>query len=159
MPDRPLRETMIKSLVDQRPIHERGEDDARELCENEGKSLLHAVSLTTKLARCVVAHAPDLNDIGIRVLQAGSFNLNFSDADRQRLVDANSEIAKAERSVRIKQIGVAVRSPMRKRGRSVSTSSLLRNLGTSKIWLEATKPTPQVERSLARGGYGGARCR
>jgi membrane protease subunit (stomatin/prohibitin family) len=78
-----------------------------ELCENEGKSLLHAVSLTTKLAAAFVAHAPDLNDIGIRVLQAGSFNLNFSDADRQRLVDANSEIAKAERSVRIKQIGVA----------------------------------------------------
>jgi membrane protease subunit (stomatin/prohibitin family) len=78
-----------------------------ELCENEGKSLLQAVSLTTKLAAAFVAHAPDLNDIGVRVLQVGSFNVNFSDADRQRLVEANSEIAKAEREVRIKQIGVA----------------------------------------------------
>jgi membrane protease subunit (stomatin/prohibitin family) len=78
-----------------------------ELCENEGKSLLQTVSLTSKLAAAFIAHAPDLNDIGVRVLQVGSFNVNFSDADRQRLVDANSEIAKAERGVRIKQIGVA----------------------------------------------------
>jgi membrane protease subunit (stomatin/prohibitin family) len=78
-----------------------------ELCENEGKSLLQAVSLTSKLAASFVAHAPDLNDIGVRVLQVGSFNVNFSDADRQRLVEANAEIAKAERGVRIKQIGVA----------------------------------------------------
>jgi len=78
-----------------------------ELCENEGKSLLQAVSLTSKLAASFVAHAPDLNDIGVRVLQVGSFNLNFSDADRQRLVEANAEIAMAERGVRIKQIGVA----------------------------------------------------
>jgi membrane protease subunit (stomatin/prohibitin family) len=78
-----------------------------ELCENEGKSLLQAVSLTTKLAAAFVAHAPDLNDIGVKILQVGQFNINFNEEDRQRLVAANAEIAKAQREVRVKQISVA----------------------------------------------------
>jgi membrane protease subunit (stomatin/prohibitin family) len=78
-----------------------------ELCENEGKSLLQAVSLTSKLAAAFVAHAPDLNDIGIRIEQVGAFNVNFSDDDRERLKAANAEIAQAQRAVRVKQIGVA----------------------------------------------------
>ncbi len=78
-----------------------------ELCETEGKSLLQAVSLTSKLAAAFVAHAPDLNEIGVRILQVGQFNINFSDEDRQRLVAANAEIAKAQREVRVRQIGVA----------------------------------------------------
>ena len=78
-----------------------------ELCENEGKSLINAVSLTTKLAAAFVAHAPDLNDIGVRILQVGTFNLNFSEEERERLVEANKEIAQAQRDVRKKQIAVA----------------------------------------------------
>ncbi len=78
-----------------------------ELCENEGKSLLQAVSLTSQLAAAFVAHAPDLADIGVRILQVGQFNINFAEEDRQRLVAANAEIAKAQRQVRVRQIGVA----------------------------------------------------
>ncbi len=72
-----------------------------ELCEVEGKSVLQAVSLTTKLANAFVANAPDLNEIGVRILQMGQFNLNFSEEDRQRLVEANAEVAKANRGVKI----------------------------------------------------------
>jgi membrane protease subunit (stomatin/prohibitin family) len=78
-----------------------------ELCENEGKSLLQAVSLTSKLAAAFVAHAPDLNEAGVKVLQVGTFNINFNDEDRQRLVAANAEVAKAQRQVKVKQIGIA----------------------------------------------------
>lgn len=78
-----------------------------ELCENEGKSLLQVVSLTTKLAAAFVTHAPDLNDAGVKIFQVGAFNINFNEEDRQRLVAANAEIAKAQREVRVKQIGVA----------------------------------------------------
>jgi membrane protease subunit (stomatin/prohibitin family) len=78
-----------------------------ELCENEGKSLLQAVSLTTKLGAAFIAHAPDLNDIGVRVLQVGQFNINFNDQDHHRLQAAQAEIAKAQREVRVKQIAVA----------------------------------------------------
>jgi membrane protease subunit (stomatin/prohibitin family) len=76
-----------------------------ELCEVEGKSVLQAVSLTTKLANAFVANAPDLNEIGIRILQMGQFNLNFSEEDRQRLVAANAEVAKANRGVKIAEAG------------------------------------------------------
>jgi membrane protease subunit (stomatin/prohibitin family) len=72
-----------------------------ELCEVEGKSVLQAVSLTSKLAAAFVANAPDLQDIGVRILQMGQFNLNFSEDDRERLVAANAEVAKANRGVKI----------------------------------------------------------
>ncbi|AKV03087.1 hypothetical protein AKJ09_09750 [Labilithrix luteola] len=72
-----------------------------ELCEVEQKSVLQAVSLTSKLANAFVANAPDLNEIGVRILQMGQFNLNFSEDDRQRLVAANAEIAKANRGVKV----------------------------------------------------------
>lgn len=72
-----------------------------ELCEVEGKSVLQAVSLTSKLSNAFVANAPDLQDIGVRILQMGQFNLNFSEDDRQRLVAANAEVAKANRGVKI----------------------------------------------------------
>src|SRR3954453_2477379 len=72
-----------------------------ELCEVEQKSVLQAVSLTTKLGNAFIANAPDLNEIGVRILQMGQFNLNFSEEDRGRLVEANAEIAKANRGVKV----------------------------------------------------------
>ncbi|MDF2696814.1 MAG: hypothetical protein K0S65_5197 [Labilithrix sp.] len=72
-----------------------------ELCEVEGKSVLQAVSLTSKLSTAFVANAPDLQDIGVRILQMGQFNINFSEEDRTRLVAANAEVAKANRGIKI----------------------------------------------------------
>src|SRR5262245_27222090 len=72
-----------------------------ELCEVEGKSVLQAVSLTSKLSSAFVSNCPDLQEIGVRILQMGQFNLNFSEEDRQRLVAANAEVAKANRGVKI----------------------------------------------------------
>jgi len=72
-----------------------------ELCEVEGKSVLQAVSLTSKLSNAFVANAPDLQEIGVRILQMGQFNINFSEEDRGRLVAANAEVAKANRGVKI----------------------------------------------------------
>src|SRR5207249_324113 len=70
-------------------------------------SVLQAMSLRQKLAQTFVAKCPDLNEIGIRVCQMGDYQINFSDEDRDRLKEANAEIAKAQRAVRVKQIGVA----------------------------------------------------
>lgn len=72
-----------------------------EMCEVEGKSVLQAVSLTSKLSQAFVSHAPELSDIGVRILQMGQFNINFSEEDRARLVEANAEVAKANRGVKI----------------------------------------------------------
>ncbi len=78
-----------------------------ELCEVEGKSVLQSMSLRQKLAQQFVAKCPELNDIGIKILQMGDYQINFSDEDKQRLQEANAEIARAQRAVKVKQIGVA----------------------------------------------------
>ena len=72
-----------------------------ELCEVEGKSLLKSVALTAKLAAACVAHVPDLADIGVKILQMGPPNINFSDEDRQRLVDAQAKLGDAQLGVTI----------------------------------------------------------
>jgi membrane protease subunit (stomatin/prohibitin family) len=78
-----------------------------ELCEVEGKSVLQSMSLRQKLAQAFVAKCVDLNDIGVKILQMGDYQINFSEEDRQRLQEANAEIARAQRAVKVKQIGVA----------------------------------------------------
>lgn len=80
-----------------------------ELCEVEQRSLLQVVSLTQKISEAFVTRAPDLNDIGVRVLQMGRFEINFSESDRARLVAANAEIAKATRGVKVAQATAAAR--------------------------------------------------
>jgi membrane protease subunit (stomatin/prohibitin family) len=72
-----------------------------ELCEVEKKSLLESVALTGKLAQACIAHVPDLADIGVKILQMGAPNLNFSDEDRRSLVEAQAEIGKANRDIGI----------------------------------------------------------
>jgi membrane protease subunit (stomatin/prohibitin family) len=74
-----------------------------EVSELEGKSMLQAVSLTQTLAQRFVAKCPSLEDIGVRVYQMGNFNINFSPDDRKRLQEANAEVAKAQRQVRVKE--------------------------------------------------------
>jgi membrane protease subunit (stomatin/prohibitin family) len=74
-----------------------------ELCEVEGKSLLNSMSLSQKLATAIVAHAPDVNDIGIQILTMPPPNINFSEEDLARLTAAKGEIAKAERGIKIKK--------------------------------------------------------
>ncbi len=78
-----------------------------ELCEIEGKSVLQSMSLRQKLAQKFVASCPDLADIGVKILQMGDYQINFSDEDKQRLQEANAEIARAQRAVKVQQIGVA----------------------------------------------------
>jgi len=72
-----------------------------ELCETEGKSIIQAVSMTQILAQRFVAKAPNLDDIGVRILQMGNFNINFDPEERQRLVAAQAEVAKAQRGVKV----------------------------------------------------------
>ncbi len=78
-----------------------------ELCEVEGKSVLQSMSLRQKLAQQFVAKCPELGEIGVKILQMGDYQINFSDEDKQRLQEANAEIARAQRAVKVKQIGVA----------------------------------------------------
>jgi membrane protease subunit (stomatin/prohibitin family) len=78
-----------------------------EVSEVEGKSLLQVVSLTQKLIESIMARAPDLAEMGVRIVAMSAPNINFSDEDRQRLVQAQAEVAAVDREVKKKQKLVA----------------------------------------------------
>jgi hypothetical protein len=74
-------------------------------------TLIDAIAYTSDLSQAFVAHVPALNDVGIRILQMGAFNINFSADDDKKLNEANerfvSSVAEAQRDVQIEQIKVA----------------------------------------------------
>ena len=102
-----------------------------ELCDSEGKSLLQAVSLTSKLAAAFVAHAPDLNDIGVRILQVGSFNINFSERGPAAPRGGQRRDREgAARGARPARSGSPAPPPTPRPSSSSSTSSSARTRGT-----------------------------
>ena len=78
-----------------------------EVCVSEQKSLLQIMPMQNQLAEKFKERAPDLNDIGIKILQVGQFRLNLSDEDEQTLKEAQAEIGAAKRAARKAQIGVS----------------------------------------------------
>ena len=125
-----------------------------ELCEVEGKSVLQAVEPHDASSRnAFVANAPDLNEIGVRILQMGQFNLNFSEEDRARLVAANAEIAKANRGVKIAEAAGE--------GEAVRARSEVR--AGRELRAEARRQLPELRRRSGddrrRAGHGRARRR
>lgn len=82
-----------------------------EFCVKQKVTLIDAIAYTAELSQAFVAHVPALNDVGIRILQMGAFNINFSPEDDKKLNDANerfvSTVAEAQRDVQIEQIKIA----------------------------------------------------
>lgn len=73
-----------------------------ELAESQNKSLLQIAALTDDLADEFVKRAPArLQGYGLSVVQMGDYNINFSPEDEKTLRSAISEMAKADRGVRI----------------------------------------------------------
>jgi membrane protease subunit (stomatin/prohibitin family) len=85
------------------------------LCETEmasGKpnaSVLHVVNNKLALQQAFMQSAPNLDQIGVRVTDMGEIAPSFSDEDRQRLVSANAEIAKANRGVAVARANAAAK--------------------------------------------------
>ena len=77
------------------------------VCVSEGKSMLQLMPLQSQLKAAMEQSAPDLENIGIRILQVGDFNINLSDEDLETLKEAQSEIGAAKRQARIAKIGIA----------------------------------------------------
>ena len=82
-----------------------------EFCIRQKVTLIDAIAYTQELSSAFVAHVPALNDVGIRILQMGTFSINFSPEDDKKLNDANERfvavVAEAQRDVQIEQIRVA----------------------------------------------------
>lgn len=73
----------------------------------EGKSMLQLMPLQSQLKAAMEQSAPDLENIGIKILQIGDFEINLSDEDLETLKQAQSEIGAAKRQARIAKIGIA----------------------------------------------------
>lgn len=78
-----------------------------EILVHEQKSMLQLMPLQSHIADKLVERAPDLNDIGVRIVQLGKFQINLTDEDRNRLTEAQAEIGKAKRAARVANIGIA----------------------------------------------------
>ena len=72
-----------------------------QMCVQTGRSLLNLGGMTAELAGRMVQSAPDLADIGVKILQIGDFNINFSAEDEKLLREANKARAEARRGVSI----------------------------------------------------------
>ncbi len=73
-----------------------------ELAESQNKSLLQIAALTDDLADEFVKRAPArVQGYGMTIIQMGDYNINFSPEDEKTLRTAISEMAKADRGVRI----------------------------------------------------------
>ncbi|MDH5491745.1 MAG: SPFH domain-containing protein [Myxococcales bacterium] len=78
-----------------------------EFCVSEQKSMLQLMPLQNQLAQVFVERCPDLNSIGVRIVDVGQFNINLSEEDEETLKTAQAEIGKAKRAARIANIGIA----------------------------------------------------
>jgi membrane protease subunit (stomatin/prohibitin family) len=70
-------------------------------------SMLQLMAMQQTLALRFAQHAPELAEIGCRIITVGQFQVNISDADRERLAEAQAEIGAAKRAARVANIGIA----------------------------------------------------
>jgi membrane protease subunit (stomatin/prohibitin family) len=74
-----------------------------QMCVQTGRSLLNLGGMTADLAGRMVQSAPNLADIGVKILQIADFNINFSAEDEKMLREANKKRAEARRNIGIAQ--------------------------------------------------------
>jgi membrane protease subunit (stomatin/prohibitin family) len=79
------------------------------VCASQEKSLLNLGGMTLDIQQAILQHAPNLEEIGVRIQDLGNFNINFSAEDQQLLRDANKERGAARRGVAIAKDKAAAR--------------------------------------------------
>lgn len=72
-----------------------------QLCAQQGKSLLNLGGMSMEIAGRIQQSAPNCEEIGVRILEIGNFNINFSAEDQKMLREANKTRADARRGVGI----------------------------------------------------------
>ncbi len=78
-----------------------------EYCIRQKVTFIELTAYTQDLANSFVQHAPNLADIGVRILQMGTFSINFSDEDQKKLDAANETFASAQREAQVEQIRIS----------------------------------------------------
>jgi membrane protease subunit (stomatin/prohibitin family) len=72
-----------------------------QLCVQQQKSLLNMAGMSMEIAGRIQQSAPNLDEIGVKILEIGNFNINFSAEEKQMLQEANKKRAEARRSTGI----------------------------------------------------------
>ncbi|MCC6552112.1 MAG: SPFH domain-containing protein [Polyangiaceae bacterium] len=70
-------------------------------CAQQQKSLLNLGGMSMELGARIVQSAPNLEEIGVKILEIGNFNINFSAEDQKLLREANKARGEARRGVGI----------------------------------------------------------
>jgi membrane protease subunit (stomatin/prohibitin family) len=74
-----------------------------------GRSLLNLGGMTAELSGRMIQSAPNLADIGVKILQLADFSINFSAEDEKLLREANKARAEARRGVSIAKDAAAAK--------------------------------------------------
>jgi len=68
-------------------------------CTQQQKSMLNLGGMSIELGQRIVQSAPNCEEIGVKILDIGNFNINFSAEDQTLLREANKERGAARRGV------------------------------------------------------------
>ncbi|AUX22891.1 hypothetical protein SOCEGT47_034070 [Sorangium cellulosum] len=74
-----------------------------QVCAQQQKSLLNLGGMSMELGARIVQSAPNLEEIGCKILEIGNFNINFSAEDQRLLREANKARGEARRGIGIAQ--------------------------------------------------------
>ncbi|WP_437538350.1 SPFH domain-containing protein [Sorangium sp. So ce726] len=74
-----------------------------QVCAQQQKSLLNLGGMSMELGARIVQSAPNLEEIGCKILEIGNFNINFSAEEQKLLREANKERGDARRGIGIAQ--------------------------------------------------------
>ncbi len=80
-----------------------------QMCVQTGRSLLNLGGMTAELSGRMIQSAPNLADIGVKILQIADFSINFSPEDEKLLREANKARAEARRGVSIARDSAAAK--------------------------------------------------
>ncbi len=72
-----------------------------QLCVQQNKSLLNLGGMSMEIAGRIQQSAPNCDEIGVKILEIGNFNINFSAEDQKMLREANKARGEARRGVGI----------------------------------------------------------
>ncbi|MGK3963251.1 SPFH domain-containing protein [Sorangium sp. So ce118] len=74
-----------------------------QVCAQQQKSLLNLGGMSIELGARIVQSAPNLEEIGCKILEIGNFNINFSAEDQKLLREANKARGEARRGIGVAQ--------------------------------------------------------
>src|SRR5262249_6858060 len=74
-----------------------------QVCSSRQKSLQNLAGMSMDIAQAIMSHAPNLDEIGVRIVDLGNFNINLNNEDKELLREANKKVGEAKRGVAVAQ--------------------------------------------------------